>query len=179
MFSMALLFLCACLTVTVVTNTLNQVDGQMASVANFANVTGEMGAEAVTDSVDHQGNIDRLKGKIAAGEGDVRAGEPIFTSVDDITPSDDEPALTDQSPAPTAVQIGTTVDGQALMSSDLWRFVGYSHLEQIGTALNGTPFYGARLDAAPLDQCGGYDDGLGYKLYLKPGTLQASSCFGA
>lgn len=179
LFSAALVFLCVCLTVTVITNALGGVNGQMANVASFATAAGEMRAEAVGDTVDHQGNIARLKGKIAAGEGDVDAGEPIFTSVDDIALTDDEPVLTDQSPAPDSVQIGTTLDGQPLLSSDLWRFVGYSHLEQIGTSLNGTPFFGARLDVVPQDQCGGYDDGTGYKLYLRPGTTQAPGCFGA
>lgn len=176
-FSGALVLLLTAITTTIITDSMSGAGSQVASVGSFAAPATMEGAISPETGTDRSGNIARLKTKIAAGAGDVSAGEPIFTSVDDIV-VDDTPIITDQTP-PSSIQIGFSVDGQPLLSDQLWRFVGYSQFEQIGTALNGTPIFGSRADAVPLDPCGGFDDGMGYKLYLTAGNSANPSCFGA
>lgn len=176
-FAGALVVLLAMIMVTVATDALSGAGGQVASVVNFADSATVSGAETATPSRDRQANADRLKGKIAAGEGDVAAGEPIFTSVDTVVATD-MPIITDQTPV-ASVQIGHTLDGQPLMSDGLWRFVWFTANDQIGTAQNGRPIYGAHPNEVLVDSCGGYDDGTGYKLYLSVGGNIDLACFGA
>lgn len=170
--AVAVFFLCA-ITATVARD-LWGTSGQAAAVVKFADTSAVMGAVADTRTIDRAGNIERLKGKIAAGEGDSREGAPVFTSVDETTP--ETPVITDTAPAAT-VMIGTTLDGSPLHNDSLWRFIGFGAFEQIGTAVNGKAIYGARADALPLDACGGADDGSGYKLYLQTNREVDSSCF--
>ena len=174
-FSIALVFLLSAVIATAINDIFGGGQGQMASVS-FAVPSQISGAESVKAEEDRGGNIARLKNKIAAGEGDIPAGEPIFTSVDDTASVNDQ--ITDQT-VPTSVLIGHTMDGQPLSSGDLWRFVGYSQFEQIGTALNGTAIFGSRSDSYPLDQCGGTDEGMGYRLYINPAVALNPACFGA
>ncbi len=177
-FSGVLTLLLVAITATVVTDALSGAGAQVANVGSFVPPAAIEGAEAPKEKDENPNdNAARLRTKIAAGQGDVPAGEPVFTSVDDIV-VDDTPVITDQTP-PSSVQIGFTVDGQPLTSDQLWRFVGYSEFEQVGTAMNGTPIFGARVDSAPLDPCGGFDDGTGYKLYLPVGNNVNPSCYGA
>lgn len=173
-FSAALVFLLSVLTATVASD-LWGVNGQSATVVKFADGAPVSGAVADTRHIDRSGNISRLKAKIAAGEGDSSLGEPVFTSVDDIG-QDDADTVTDGSPT-VSVNIGTTLDGGALFSDGIWRFIGFSFYEQIGTGLNGVPIYGARSDSLPLDACGGADDGTGYKLYLQTDREVSTGCF--
>lgn len=149
-------------------------NGQVAAVVKFAETSAVMGATADTRSIDRAGNVERLKNKIAAGEGDSPEGAPVFTSVDETVP--ETPVVTDTAPA-AAVMIGSAADGSPLYSDNLWRFIGFSSSEQIGTAINGKPIYGARADTLPLDACGGADDGSGYKLYLQTNREVDSACF--
>lgn len=170
--AVAVFFLCA-ITATVAGDLWGN-SGQTAAVVNFADNSVVMGAISDTRTIDRAGNVERLKGKIVAGEGDSPEGAPVFTSVDETIP--EAPIITDAAPA-TAVMIGNTLDGSSLYSDNLWRFVGFGAFEQIGMALNGKPIYGARADALPLDACGGTDDGSGYKLYLQTNREVDSSCF--
>lgn len=126
--------------------------------------------------IPREDNIARLKGKIASGAGDVSAGAPIFTSVDDVA-SSAEPAVTDNT-LPPSMQIGFTVYGEPLMSDELWRFVGFSATEQVGVAMDDRPIFGARTDNAPLDACGGLDEGLGYRYYLQLEQEIRPGCYG-
>ncbi len=173
-FSAALVFLLSVLTATVAYD-LWGTGGEMATVVKFADEAPVSGAIADSRNIDRAGNISRLKAKIAAGEGDNPQGEPIFTSVDDFS-NDDLLPITDDSLS-VSVHIGTGLDGSALFSDALWRFIGFSFYEQIGTALNGVPIFGARSDNLPLDACGGADDGSGYKLYLQTDREVAAGCF--
>lgn len=175
LFSGALVFLFSAITATAVTNSLTSGSSQVASVGSFVEGSDVQGAVSEESVDDTDSNIIRLKQKIAAGEGQVSAGGPVFTSVDDSTPEENEDVVTDQTP-PKSVQIGVTVDGAVLMSNELWRFVGYSQFEQIGTANNGTPIFGSRSDNFPLDQCGGGNDGSGYKYYLNSGVRDLGEC---
>lgn len=168
----AVFFLCA-ITATVAQD-LWGTSGQTAAVVKFADSSAVMGAVSDSHTIDRAGNVERLKGKIAAGEGDSRDGAPVFTSVDETTP--ETPVITDTAPTAT-VMIGSTLDGSPLYSDSLWRFVGFSASEQIGMALNGKPIYGARADTLSLDACGGTDDGTGYKLYLQTNREVAPTCF--
>lgn len=173
MFSaVAVFFLCA-ITLTVAGD-LWGTNGQMAVAVKFAEPASVMGAVADNRKIDRAGNVERLKGKIAAGEGDSPEGAPVFTSVDETEP--EAPVVADTAPSVT-VMIGTTMDGAPLYSDSLWRFIGFSSFEQIGTAVNGKPIYGARADSFPLDACGGADDGTGYKLYLQTNREVPPSCF--
>lgn len=173
-FSVALVFLLSVLTATVAYD-LWGTSGQMATVVKFADNAPVAGAVADHRNIDRDGNIERLRSKIAAGEGDSTLGEPVFTSVDDVA-EDDGVTSTDDSPS-VSVMIGRTMDGGALFSDGLWRFIGFGPYEQIGTALNGTPIFGARGDSVALDDCGGTDDGSGYKLYLQTNREVAPECF--
>lgn len=170
--AVAVFFLCA-ITMTVAGDLWGR-NGQMAATVKFAEPASVMGAVSDTRKIDRAGNAERLKGKIAAGEGDSPEGAPVFTSVDETEP--EAPLVTDTAPS-VAVMIGTTMDGAPLYSDSLWRFIGFSSLEQIGTAVNGKPIYGARADTLSLDQCGGADDGSGYKLYLQTNREVPPSCF--
>lgn len=173
-FSAALVFLLSVLTATVASD-LWGTSGQVAAVVEFASDASIAGAVADNKDIDREGNIERLRSKIAAGEGDSRAGAPVFTSVDDV-PANDTVTSTDDSPA-ESVMIGNTMDGGALFSDGLWRFIGFGSYEQIGMALNGTPIFGARADGVSLDACGGVDDGSGYKLYLQTNREVYAACF--
>lgn len=174
-FSGALVFLLTAITATLVTGSFSDY-GQVANVINFAPAPVVDGAESYMDTSPRNENIARLRSKIAAGEGDVTIGEPVFTSVDDIAPSDPDTAITDQTP-PSSIQLGFTLDGQPLMSDELWRFIGYTQFEQIGVALNDVPLFGSRMDNVQLDACGGVNDGSGYRLYLQSGQELSEQCF--
>jgi len=176
LFSVALLFLLTAIVTTLFTNSFSQ-HSMTASVINFAPPSYVSGAETTKSPSSNEDNITRLKAKIAAGEGDVAIGEPVFTSVDDVEPSDTEPQITDQTP-PSSIQIGSAMDGSPLYSTDMWRFVGYSQNEQIGIAINGTAIFGSRTDALPLDECGGVDDGSGYKFFLSTNNNVNPNCYG-
>lgn len=173
-FSAALVFLLSVLTATVAYD-LWGTSGQMATVVKFADNAPVEGAVADHRNIDRDGNIERLKTKIAAGEGDSRAGAPVFTSVDDVT--EDRTVTTSADSPSVSVMIGRTMDGGALFSDGLWRFIGFGPYEQIGTALNGAPIFGARGNGVALDDCGGTDDGSGYKLYLQTDREVDPSCF--
>jgi hypothetical protein len=176
LFSGALVFLLSAITITVVTDAMGSGGSQVASVASFAPPVAVMGAESPEPIDSREANLNRLKGKIAAGEGDIPAGPPIFTSVVDPV-TDTDSVITDQT-APDSVQIGQTMDGQPLMSDDLWRFFGFGMNDQIGVALNGFPFFGSRPDDFVLDACGGVDEGSGYRLYFQPAKPINATCFG-
>lgn len=154
--------------------------GQTAATINFAdseNVPVVMDG-AVSEGVPEiprESNINRLREKIAAGEGDISAGGPVFTSVDDV--SSTSAAISDDSPAPS-VLIGFTLSGAPLMSDDLWRYIGFSHLEQIGVALDDVPIYGTYPNPLMLDTCGGVDEGLGYRYHLMTDKEIPSGCYG-
>ncbi len=173
-FSGALVFLLSMITATVATDALGGGYSQVASVASFAGPAGVSGAESPSSPDTRAANISRLKNKIAAGEGDVSAGEPIFTSVDTITATT-AVVLTDQTP--DSVWIGHTLDGQPLMSGDMWRFVGFGSANQIGVALNDRPIFGPRADDFVLDACGGVDEGLGYRFHFQPGKFIDPACY--
>lgn len=173
-FSAAMVLFLSALTATVASD-LWGTGGQTAAVVKFADDASVSGAVADSRNIDRSGNINRLKAKIAAGEGDSPLGVPVFTSVDDVS-SDDLPPVTDDSLA-VSVHIGTGLDDSALFSDALWRFIGFNSSEQIGTALNGVPIFGARSDSLPLDACGGTDDGSGYKLHLQTNREVAPECF--
>jgi len=174
-FSGALVFLLTAITATWLTDSFGN-QGQMANVISFAPAPAVEGVESYKHSNTRADNVERLRSKIAAGEGDVSIGEPVFTSVDDIAPSNSSSSVTDQTP-PTSVQIGVTQYGQTLMSDELWRFIGYSQFDQVGVAQNGTSIFGSRSDNAPLDACGGTDDGTGYRLHLHPSQDVQINCF--
>lgn len=175
-FSGALVFLLTAISATLVTDSFGN-EGQVANVTSFAPPMSLEGAESYEYSEPHADNAARLRSKIAAGEGDVSIGEPVFTSVDDIVANDNATTtITDQT-LPASVQIGVTTDGQPLMSNELWRFIGYSQLDQVGVANNGYPIFGARSDGVVLDSCGGVDEGAGYHLHLEPGKEVNLSCF--
>jgi hypothetical protein len=177
LFSGTLVFLLSAITITVVTDAMGNGGSQVASVANFAPPSAVMGAESPEQTDSREANINRLKGKIAAGEGDIPAGPPIFTSV--IEPvTDTDTVITDQT-APSSILIGQTMDGQPLRSDDLWRFLGFGMNDQIGEALNGSPIFGSRPDGLALDACGGVDEGFGYRLYFQPAKPIDPTCFGA
>ena len=173
-FSAVMVFFVTAITATVAKDLWGQ-GGQAASVIEFADASAVSGAVTDDHEINRAGNIERLRSKIAAGEGDSPLGAPVFTSVDDVI-EDSAPIVTDAS-GMIPVMIGAAMDGSSLYSDELWRFVGFSQLEQIGTAANGVPIYGARADTLPLDQCGGVDDGSGYKLYLQTNREVAPSCF--
>ena len=63
------------------------------------------------------------------------------------------------------------------MSDQLWRYVGFGQSDQVGVALNDYLIFGSRLDNAPLDTCGGIDEGQGYRYYIQPGKEIAEGCF--
>lgn len=153
--------------------------GQTAAVIDFTSdtdthvVEGAISEEA--PEIPRENNITRLRQKIAAGEGNISAGAPIFTSVDDVTATSS--TVSDGSPS-TSVLIGFTMSGDSLMSDDMWRFIGFSHLEQIGTALDNIPIFGAHPNSAILDSCGGVDEGLGYRYHLRPGKEIEKGCYG-
>ena len=153
---------------------------QTASVIDFSDtdtVPVVMEGAVVEDSpeIPRESNINRLRGKIAAGEGDVSAGEPVFTSVDDVVASSS--VVSDGSPS-TSVLIGFTVGGDSLMSDDLWRYIGFSHIEQVGVALDDVPIYGSHPNPLVLDTCGGVDEGSGYRYHLMTGREIPSGCYG-
>lgn len=172
LFGMAVLALVSAIGVTAALD-LNQTS-QTATVALFAEAPDPSGAEAVVEQDDKEKVAKRLREKIARGDGEVKGG-PIFTSVDDVT-NDEEVTLTDDSPI-VSTMIGHTVDDGALFSDGVWRFVGFGAEDQIGTAVNGTPIFGARGDGLSLDICGGADDGSGYKLYLQTDREVDIKCF--
>lgn len=147
---------------------------QTAAVALFAEAPDPNGAEVVVEQDDKEKVAKRLREKIARGDGEVKGG-PVFTSVDDIT-NNEEVTLTDDSPI-VSTMIGHTTDGGALFSDGVWRFIGFGAEDQIGTAVNGTPIFGARADGLTLDRCGGGDDGSGYKLYLQTDREVDIKCF--
>lgn len=154
--------------------------GQTASVIDFsdANTPPVVMEGAIVEDVPEiprESNINRLRGKIAAGEGDISAGEPVFTSVDDVVATSS--VVSDGSPS-TSVLIGSTMSGDSLMSDDLWRFIGFSHLEQIGVALDNVPIYGAHPNPSMLDTCGGVDEGLGYRYHLMIDKELPGGCYG-
>ncbi len=172
-FSAIMVFFLSAITATVAGD-LWGPSGQVAAVVKFAETSPVMGAVADTRTIDRTGNVERLKGKIAAGEGDSPDGSPVFTSVDDTVP--EMPVTSDASPS-ASVMIGNTPDGSPLFSDNLWRFVGFGSSDQIGTAVNSKLIYGARSDALPLDACGGADDGSGYKLFLQTNREVDPGCF--
>lgn len=172
-FSAVMVFFLSAIVMTVAGD-LWGTNGQVAATVKFAEPGSVMGAVADNRKIDRAGNVERLKNKIAAGEGDSPEGAPVFTSVDETVP--ETPVITDTAPAAT-VMIGSTQDGSPLYSDNLWRFIGFSSSEQIGTAVNGKPIFGARADTLLLDACGGADDGTGYKLYLQTNREVPPSCF--
>lgn len=154
--------------------------GQMASSVNFSvsgNAPVVMEGAVVEESpqIPKENNVARLREKIAAGEGDIPAGGPIFTSVDDIVATSS--VVSDGSPSPS-VLIGFMLSGASLKTDDLWRFVGFTHLEQIGVALNDVPIFGAHPNPLILDSCGGVDEGMGYRYYLMTDKEIPSGCYG-
>ncbi len=178
-FGAAFVFLSYAIGATWLTDSWNN-GGQMASVVNFSTDSNAPvvmeGAVAETEpEIPIESNIKRLREKIAAGEGDIAAGSPVFTSVDDIVATSS--VVSDGSPS-TSVLIGYTLTGDSLMSGELWRFVGFSHLEQIGVALNDVPIYGAHPNPSILDSCGGVDDGSGYRYYLLTDKEIPGGCYG-
>ncbi len=173
-FSVALVFLFSGITATVVSDSFSGAGGQVASVASFAAPAAISGAEPAASSDDNAANVARLKAKIAAGDGDIAAGEPIFTSVDTVTATT-AVTLTDQTP--DSAMIGHTLDGQPLLSGDLWRFVGFGPGDQIGVALNDRPIFGPRSDDFVLDACGGVDEGFGYRYHFQPGKTIDPVCY--
>lgn len=150
--------------------------GEVATVAKFAEAGEVSGGIAEEKTINREENITRLRSKLALGEGDIAAGEPIFTSVDDVVVATTTPIVTDQT-VPESILIGHTTDGIPLMNSDLWRFVGFSETEQVGVALNSVPIFGSRVDGSTLDVCGGADNGLGYRLYLRPNENILLECY--
>lgn len=146
----------------------------MATVVEFDSNKEIIGAETEAEGKDYEGNIKRLREKIARGEG-VVAGGPVFTSVDDLV-TVSTTTITDQT-TPTSVWIGHTTDGAPLMSDQLWRYVGFGQNDQIGVALNDYPIYGTRTDGIELDNCGGIDEGQGYRYYIQPEKEIVEGCF--
>ena len=173
-FAAVMVFFLSAIAATVAEDLWGQ-NGQTAAAIEFAGASGVTGAMSDGREINHASNIERLRSKIASGEGDSPLGAPVFTSVDDVV-EDSAPIVTDASPAASVV-IGTATDGSPLYSDDLWRFVGFSHIEQIGIASNGVPIFGARADTLSLDPCGGADDGSGYKFYLQTNREVAPTCF--
>lgn len=153
--------------------------GQMASVIDFSTTNTSVVMEgAVVEErpeIPRESNISRLRQKIAAGEGYVSAGEPVFTSVDDIVATSS--VVSDGSPS-VSVLLGFTLSGDSLMSDTLWRFIGFSHLEQIGVALNDVPIFGTHPNPLVLDSCGGVDEGNGYRYHLITDKEIPSGCYG-
>lgn len=172
LFGLVVVFLSGGIGMTIL-NDLWRSSGQMAAAIEFSASPDPAGAEAVIPDKGRTEVLERLRTKLAKGEG-LSAGAPVFTSVDDLASS--APTVTDQT-APEAIVMGRTLDGQPLMSDDLWRYVGFSSNDQIGTALNGVPIYGVRADALPLDPCGGADEGTGYRYFIRPGEKMAEGCF--
>lgn len=178
-FSGALVFLFAMITATVLTDALSGGSSHVANVSlALAPESKVSGASLVGITDDRESTIARLRAKLAAGEGDISAGEPVFTSVDDYVATSADAIITDQT-IPTSVLIGHTLDGQPLLSSDLWRYVGFSQFDQIGTAQNGVPIYGSRADTFMLDTCGGAEEGQGYRLYVRPSENVNPACYGS
>lgn len=176
LFAFGLLFFSAAIAGTLISQSWGHGLAETAAVANFAPPAAVTGATAPRPDDDPTATISRLRAKIAAGDGDVAAGGPVFTSVDDVATATSAPVITDQVD-PTSVLIGRTLDGQPLMSDDLWRFVGFSQTDQIGVAENGHPIFGPRADGLALDACGGADDGSGYRLYFDPSRSIAPACY--
>lgn len=173
MFSALMVFMLTLLVGTAA-NDLWGGKGQAAAVVQFADNPAVSGAVVDVHEIDREGNVNRLRSKIAAGEGNSPFGEPVFTSVDETEVSSS--TVTDES-GPVSILLGQTTDGIDLWTHDLWRFVGYSQFDQIGISLKGHPIFGSRADNMPLDACGGVDDGSGYKLYLQTGIEVSASCF--
>ncbi|MEX2341007.1 MAG: hypothetical protein WD605_01665, partial [Candidatus Paceibacterota bacterium] len=142
-FGAAFVFLSFAIGATWLTQVWNMT-GQTASTIDFS-ASGSapmvMEGSMVEEKPDipRDSNINRLRQKIAAGEGDISAGAPIFTSVDDIATT--TPSVSDSSPS-TSILIGFTVEGEDLTSDELWSFIVFSHLEQIGMALDDIPIFG-------------------------------------
>ncbi len=177
-FGAAFVFLSYAIGATWLTDSWNTTR-QTASVIDFSAsgsipVAMEGAISEGHSDIPRENNISRLREKIAAGEGDVAAGEPIFSSVDDVVATS---TVSDGSSS-TSVLIGYTLTGDPLMSGELWRFVGYSHLEQIGVALNNVPIYGAHPNSLILDSCGGVDNGDGYQYHLMTDKEIPGGCYG-
>ncbi len=178
-FAIAFCFITSGIGVTLLSQTFSSTS-QIASVGSIDFSSGSIkeieGAISESEKeIPRNENIARLKAKIADGRGDISAGAPVFTSVDDIIT--DNVSITDQTEL-SRILIGKTTDGYSLYSDELWRFAGFSMFEQIGTALDGYPIFGARFDSSSLNNCGGIDEGMGYKYYLKSDYPSFSGCFG-
>lgn len=177
LFSLTLVFLLTGITTTLISQSWD-ASSQVASVVQFNNAASA--PEVVTvlfgsEEIPRSENIERLQKKIASGQGNVAAGDPVFTSVDTGVTST-APVMTDSTAAKPFL-IGRNLQGEGLYSSDLWRYHGFSREDQIGFANNGFPIFGAREDDSVLDQCGGVDEGFGYRYYLQPSKDAVPECF--
>jgi hypothetical protein len=75
--------------------------------------------------------------------------------------------------------IGVALDGNLIKNSDTWKFRNYSSDVLLGYARDGIPIYGQGVDEALLDTCGGYDNGIEYRYYLREKELFVLACFDA
>lgn len=156
---------------TILTNAWDS-EAEAATVLKFDQSTSVVyGAKAMEREVPRDENINRLRDKLARGGGDIDGGEPIFTSVDTVV-STNTPLVTDDVPPP-AIQIGFSLNGKPLFNDNLWRFVGFSHIDQIGVALNDVPIYGSYPNPELLDSCGG----IGGKYYLPANKEVNPECY--
>lgn len=148
-----------------------------AATALVALEEGRVPDDAIVDG--HSNNqseiIARLQNKVSGGLGDIHAGEPNFDSVDTLRVATDTEVVTDQTYS-ESVLVGQTMDGMPLMSDDSWRFLGWKANQQIGIAVDGFPIYGTREDSVVLDECGGIDEGSGYRYYMKVGKDFKTGC---
>lgn len=75
--------------------------------------------------------------------------------------------------------VGIALDGSLIHNEEAWRYRNYASASVVGYARDGFPISGPGVDETLLDQCGGYNDGAGYRYYIRQNEMFVLGCYAA
>ena len=73
--------------------------------------------------------------------------------------------------------VGVDVTGSLLINNDALRYLSTPRTTLIGYARDGFPIYGFYEEINKLDECGGIDEGDGYRYHLRKDDPDILKCF--